>query len=166
MDAIDKKALLSALIAQLRADLAAATEQQLRVQAGATHEENRAEGDKDMRSTETAYLARGQAQRVAELARSVGVLAATPIAPLRPDAPAAAGALVELRESTEGKPRELLCLLAPSGGGLRVRQGGREVQVVTPQSPLGRALLGQRSGDWVELDSPLGLRELEVVRVT
>lgn len=166
MNAIDKNELVAALLAQLRADLAAATEQQLKVQAGATHEENRAEGDKDMRSMETSYLARGQAQRVAELAHSLGVLAAMPVADWSPHAPAAVGALVELEEVGPQGPRRLLCLLAPSGGGLRARQAGREVLVVTPKSPLGKALLGHRSGDWVELTSPQGPRELEIAHVS
>ena len=38
---------------------------------GATHEENRAEGDKDMRSTEASYVARGHAERTVQLEQAL-----------------------------------------------------------------------------------------------
>jgi hypothetical protein len=51
------------------------------------------------------------------------------------DRPAALGALVVLEEDGE----ESMLLLAPGGGGARLADG--TVQVVTPPSPLGRALI-------------------------
>ena len=48
-------------------------------------------------------------------------------------------------------------LVAPQGGGITLSGG---VQVVTPRSPLGRALLKARAGDTVEVQRPGGVREL------
>jgi transcription elongation GreA/GreB family factor len=59
-------------------------------------------------------------------------------------APIAMSALVTVDEDG----REQRFFLAPAGGGTLLSGG---VQVVTPSSPLGRALLGKRIADEVEL---------------
>lgn len=41
--------------------------------------------------------------------------------------------------------------MAPQGGGLVTSVEGEPVQVITPQSPLGEALLGKKVGDTVEV---------------
>jgi hypothetical protein len=53
--------------------------------------------------------------------------------------------------------------IAPQGGGLITRVGGKPVQVITPQSPLGEALLGKRTGDTVEVEIRGGVRRYTVV---
>jgi hypothetical protein len=69
--------------------------------------------------------------------------------------PLAATALIEL--DCEGK--KSLVFLMPKGGGLTVIFEGRAVQVLTPQSPLGEAVLGSRVGDSVEVE--INGRELD-----
>ena len=71
----------------------------------------------------------------------------------------ASGALVVVEDANR-RPRYLI---APSGGG-SVLAGG--VQVVTPASPLGRALLGKQVDDVVELQLAGRTRELEIVDVS
>jgi transcription elongation GreA/GreB family factor len=65
------------------------------------------------------------------------------------------GALVTAEE--EGDEQRFL--LAPQGGGVALPGG---VQVVTPRSPLGRALVKARAGDAVEVQRPGGVRELTI----
>ena len=67
MYGLDKAAVLCALRERVGADLDALVRRQRDVQAGAVHEEKRAEHAKDTRATEQSYLARGLAERVAEL---------------------------------------------------------------------------------------------------
>ena len=43
-------------------------------------------------------------------------------------------------------PRTDLLLLGPSNGGLALTEDDIEITVVTPTSPIGRALLGQTTG--------------------
>ena len=57
------------------------------------------------------------------------------------------------------------CFVAPQGGGLVTRVGGQPVQVVTPQSPLGEALLGKKVGDVVKVELRGGMREYRVLSV-
>lgn len=53
--------------------------------------------------------------------------------------------------------------VAPSGGGLITCVEGKAVQVLTPQSPLGEAILGKKRGDKVTVDSRGGLRTYEII---
>jgi transcription elongation GreA/GreB family factor len=151
-----------ALVRELRARLEAALEQARRAHAaaveGATHSEARAENDKDTRGLEQSYLARGQAQRVADLEAAVAELAAFAPRAFPAAAPIAMGAWIVADEG--GAPRRLF--MAPHGGGLVL---GGNVQVVTPASPLGLALLGKRAGDDVELKLPGRARELVIDEV-
>jgi transcription elongation GreA/GreB family factor len=66
---------------------------------------------------------------------------------------------------TEREGGRSVYFLAPAGGGMRVTIEGVEVQVVTPQSPLGQGLVGRSVGDVVQLRVPGGARDVEIVDV-
>jgi transcription elongation GreA/GreB family factor len=153
---IDKAALLAELIAQLAAALDSAQRAHAAALEGATHSEARAENAKDTRGLEQSYLARGQAQRVAELEAGLAAVTALAVRRFAPGDPIALGAVVTVDD--DGEPRRLF--IAPHGGGSALAGG---VQVVTPSSPLGRAVLGKRIDDEVELRLAGGLRSLVVV---
>lgn len=156
---LSKTAVLSALRARLEQDLRAARQAQQRTQSGATHEESRPENDKDTRALEASYLARGQARRVQELESAAALTAALELRDFGTDGVAALSALIELDDGE----RCAKYFLAPAGGGLELDVDGTRVKVVTPQSPLGRALIGRRVGDVAELETPQGRREYDVV---
>lgn len=47
-----------------------------------------------------------------------------------------------------------------------IEEKGADVEVLTPGSPLGKALLGKKVGDWVEFESPTGaVLKVEVVEI-
>ena len=143
----DKKAVLEALKLQLEAELQRAQKRARDAADGATHEENRAEGDKDMRATEASYVARGQAGRASEMEEAFVRVAALELLDFKPGARIAISALIELLH--DGK--RLQYFLVPAAGGERLLVAGTEIQTLTPQSPLGRALLGASEGDEAEL---------------
>jgi len=147
MAEIDKKALLEALRSQLQAELERAQKRAKDAADGATHEENRAEGDKDMRATEASYVARGQAGRASEMEEAFVRVSALELLDFKPGARIAISAVIELLH--DGK--RLHYFLVPAAGGERLTVAGVEVQTLTPQSPLGRALLGASEGDEPEL---------------
>jgi transcription elongation GreA/GreB family factor len=147
MPDIDKKALFDALKERLETELARAQKRAKDAADGATHEENRAEGDKDMRATEASYVARGQAGRASEMEESLVRVSALELLSFKPGARIAISALIELLH--DGK--HLHYFLVPAAGGERLQAGALEVQTLTPQSPLGRALLGLTEGDEAEL---------------
>jgi hypothetical protein len=110
--------------------------------AGATSSEARAETKWDTCGLEASYLARGHAQQFKALAADVHELRSfTP--PSFKDWPIDVGALVEVEQSGE----TMLFYLLPCGGGTELAVEGRDVTVITPESPVGAALLGKRSGD-------------------
>ncbi|MBV8759327.1 MAG: GreA/GreB family elongation factor [Deltaproteobacteria bacterium] len=150
-----KEALRAALVARLEADLATARAAHDAAIEGATHEEARPENDKDTRGLEQSYLARGLAQRVAELEAAV---AAVPAMTLAKPGRVAIGAVVTVEEEA----RETRFFIAAHGGGV-VLPG--EVTVITPTSPIGRALLGRVVDDECELTAGGKRRTLVVVRI-
>lgn len=159
---IDKSALHAELVAQLTAELAGAQRAHAAAVEGATHTEARAENPKDTRGLEQSYLARGQAQRVAELEAGLAAVIALGVRRFAATEPIAAGALVTVEADGEHDRETRRLWIAPHGGGTALAHG---VQVVTPSAPLGRALLGKRIDDEIELRLPGGQRTLIVVDV-
>ena len=159
---LDKQALLQELRARLGEEIATMARIASEAAAAASHEENKPENDKDMRSTEASYVARGQAERARDLERAHALLGSMAARDFEPDEAIAIGALVELRH----RETVSVCLLVPAGGGTRARVEGVEVQAVTPTSPLGAALLGLSEGDEAEVRTPQGTKVYEVESVT
>ncbi len=153
---IDKAALRAELLQALNGALETARAAHAAAVAGAIDDEARPENDKDTRGLEQSYLARGQAQRVAELEAAVSEVGALALRAFGERDRVAIGALVTIEE--EG--REHRFFVAPHGGGTVIAEG---TQVVTPVSPLGRALLGRRVDDEVEVRLPGKLRSFVIV---
>jgi transcription elongation GreA/GreB family factor len=154
-----KQALKEELLRVLRAELSQGERAHESTREGATHEEAKPENDKDTRALEQSYLARGQAQRVEELRLAVAEVATMPLRAFAEGQPVALGALVSADE--DGATRVLF--LAPHGGGAAL--AGGQVQVVTPKSPLGRALLGKQSDDECVVQVGGRVRSMTIVAI-
>jgi len=154
-----KAALRTELLAVLEAALEAARTAHATAIEGATHPEAKAENDKDTRGLEQSYLARGVAQRVADLEVAVAEVTRLELRTFAPGAPIALSALIIAGEDGA----QLRFFLAPAGGG-SVLAGG--VQVLTTSSPLGRALLGRRVDDEVEIKLPGKTRSLVITAIS
>jgi transcription elongation GreA/GreB family factor len=159
MPSVSKEALKEELCALLKAELETLEHAHRETNAGATHEEAKPENDKDTRALEQSYLARGQAQRVVELRTGLLATAAMVLRAFREGEPVTLGALVTVEEDDETQ----LLFLAAHGGGNLLSRG--KVRVITPQSPLGRVLLGKHVGDVCELRLPERMRELCIVDI-
>ncbi len=158
---IDKQA----LVRELRATVATEVESLMRAARSAheqaTHEESRPENDKDTRGLEAAYLAGAQANRSRELEKVENALAFLTLRAFGKADPIALSAVVELLR--DGASQHYF--MSPVGGGMRANVGGVEIQVVTPPSPIGQALIGKTVGEVVELRVKQGLREYEICAV-
>jgi transcription elongation GreA/GreB family factor len=143
----DKRAVCEALRAKLARALEVMLDAAADARRGATHEESRAEGDKDMRSTEQSYLARGHAMRAEELAEELQRFDLAVWRAFGDDDAIGPGALVRASVGDE----ERIVFVVPHGGGSELEVGGVRVTVVTPSSPVGEALSGKRTGDDFEL---------------
>jgi transcription elongation GreA/GreB family factor len=162
-ETIDKDTLLRELRDAVAAELARAIDSQRETARGATHAEAKPENDKDTRALEQSYLARGLAERVATLENSVAALAGLKLRAFDGDAPVALGALVTL-EAVQGGAQSRY-FVVPAAGGLKLASAGVAITTVTPDAPLGRALLGAYEGDEVSVQTPQGARAMEITRV-
>ena len=110
-------------------------------------------------SAETVAEAKTGADRAINLSKATTNRSATAIEatfalesfrakPLKPRDPISLGAVVEIEDGNAGKT----LFIAPAGAGeeLTGPDGDGYFHVVTPQAPLGKALMGKRVGDVVE----------------
>ena len=146
-----------ALCAHLRAEHDAAVRAHKKTREGATHEEAKPENDKDTRALEQSYVERGQAKRVRDLEMALADTEKMVLRDFREEDPIALGALVFVIDDEEDKT----FFLAPAGGGHKVG----DVQIVTHEAPIGRALLGKHAGDEPEVVIAGKKRTLEIARV-
>lgn len=144
---IDKMELRARLLEELSERLERMKDSANETRRGAVHEESRPENDKDTRGLEASYLARGQAQRVADLEEERRRVEAFKPRNFADGDPIALSALVEL-EREDGLRRSVF--LVPAGGGVILFKDP-ELQTLTFETPLGRALLGKREGDELTL---------------
>jgi hypothetical protein len=136
---VDKRALVDLIIAHLTAELERFAKAARSAQAEATNEQSKAENKYDTRGLEASYLAHGQSRQARETEIARQQFANLPVREFTAKDAIDLGALVEL----EGT----LYFIGPSAGGTEVMHEGREVLVITPQSPLGRQLIGKRQGE-------------------
>jgi len=149
---MEKSLLRQALVEKLTAELEVLTRAALMARDEATNDESKAEGKYDTRGQEAAYLAEGQAKLAAELQESVVLYQSLPLPDFARHDAVDIGAVVTL----ETRGRATLYFLGPRNGGLELSVAGRELIVVTSQSPLGRQLLSRRIGETVQLPGPSG----------
>lgn len=145
---MDKANLHAVILSALERDLAVAQRAAQTAYEAATHEENVAENKYDTLGLEASYLATGQARRMAEIAQALSRVRELRIAEHAPEHGLRIGDYVEL-ENAEGEVRALF--IGPDAAGLVVQADGRTVTVITPNAPLGQALLRHREGDEVHL---------------
>jgi transcription elongation GreA/GreB family factor len=143
---VNKSILRDRILLQLRQELARQTSAAETSRDEAISEESRAENKWDTHSQEAAYLAEGQAKLAAEISANLDLYATLPLPDFSAGDTVALGAVVEL-----GKPGESSWyFIGPRAGGLEIPIEGRTLLVLTPQSPLGRQLIGKREGNTVQ----------------
>lgn len=143
-----KSELLELVRAELRARMERLAKAAMAAHAAATDPGSKAESKYDTRSLEESYLATGQARQVRELAETLQVFESLRPLEFSQGYEIGSGALVEVERGAE----KLWFLLVPASGGLEVFHDGKEITLLSPESPLYLALVGKRAGD--TLDAP------------
>lgn len=129
----------------LRAALRRLTQSAMDAHAAATDPGSKAESKYDTRSLEESYLASGQAQQVKELAATLKLFEKLEAKPFSPSEQIDAGALVEVQN--QNTQEYLWFFLAPASGGLNVTIDGKEITLLSPESPLFQKLCGLETGE-------------------
>ena len=158
---MNKQNLTNQIITRLRNEHASLLREAKTSHAAATHDENIPDNKYATLGLEASYLAQGQANRAQDILRALGQFRRLSLQPFGADAPIRLTALVTL-EDDAGRCKRVF--IGPAAGGLRLEVAGAEVLVITPASPLGRALLGKRCGDLVTLSGGPGL-DYEIIAV-
>jgi hypothetical protein len=144
---ISKRAIVQRIVEQLTEQLAALAGASRAMHADASDEQNKAEDQYDTRGLETAYLASSQARLATETAQALATYQSLTLEKFSAGTPIALTALVEL----DSKGARSLYFLGPKSGGLEIELNGKEILLITPESPLGRQLIGKKVGDSVQL---------------
>jgi transcription elongation GreA/GreB family factor len=158
---LNKAKLIEVIIKQLEQDLIRLKEAARATYEAATHEESKPENEYDTRGLEASYLAGAQAQRVAETEELIFIFKQLKVQDFKPDHAIASTSLVEV----EYNDKRSFVLIMSKGGGLALSFEGKPVQVVTPVSPLGEALMGLTAGDFAAVEVGNKTREYEIISV-
>jgi transcription elongation GreA/GreB family factor len=115
--------------------------------------------DEAKAAVESGRLAAAHSQRRTRAKREVDRLiefAGKGLRPFRRDAPVGLGAMVDVQveEVESGKLEERTFFVLPVGAGAELEGPGGDgfLSVITPDSPVGRALVGRRVGDSFETE--------------
>ena len=145
---MQKEDLVNQIIKTLTADLKTLTEAAKTAHAAATHAECLPDNKYDTTGLEASYIAQGQANRAQDIRKSLECYRNLVIRPFDDETPIRLTALVTM-EADDGRCRQVF--LGPDAGGLKLVDGDAECIVITPESPLGRALLGKICGDEIQV---------------
>jgi transcription elongation GreA/GreB family factor len=159
---MSKEEILHRIVAALAADLATLTAAAKQAHEAATHEECIPDNKYDTTALEASYVAQGQANRAAQIRRALELYRALTLRPFDEQTPIRLTALVTL-EAEDG--RCMRVFVGPDAGGLKVGEGEAECIVITPESPLGRALLGRVCDDEIEVEQGGSSRAFTVADV-
>ncbi|MFK7850453.1 MAG: transcription elongation factor GreAB [Akkermansiaceae bacterium] len=143
-----KRDLVELIVAELRQRLDRLVRAARAAHEAATDPDSKAESKYDTRSLEESYLATGQARQVKELEATLVALENFEPSEFDADEKIAAGALVKVKSERGGE--EMFFFLAPASGGLEIDFEGKEVTLLSPESPLYQNLLGERAGAVLE----------------
>ncbi|MGE5452733.1 MAG: GreA/GreB family elongation factor [Acidobacteriota bacterium] len=145
---MDKSLLQQRVLDRLAEDLLQVEHAARAAHETATHEENIAENKYDTLGLEAAYLATGQARRAEAIRQAMASWRQFRPRPYDAAKGIQLGALVCLVDSQD---KQHQIFLGPDGGSMKLLSGAQRVQVISSESPLGRALLGKCEGEEVSI---------------
>ncbi|PWI32341.1 transcription elongation factor [Vibrio albus] len=141
---MDKSQLKQAILEQLYIVHKVAISATQRAVDAATDEETVPEHKYDTLALEASYLAHGQAVRVQECEEDIRQYQALPIKDFEENSKISLGALVKLIDEDD---KEKYFFLGPCAGGVTFVFDSKDITIVTPKAPLGKAMLGKQIGD-------------------
>lgn len=159
---MNKKEILVQLIEQLKETLETVKAAAESSKDAATNEESKAENKYDTRGLEASYLAGAQAKRADELRGEITHLQELELKSFTGDAQIKATALVQVEIDGETQHR---FFILPTAGGSKIEYKGEVIQVITPSSPVGTQLMGQKVGGGFELKVGEKTKEYEVLEI-
>jgi transcription elongation GreA/GreB family factor len=160
---MNKVYLLQLIISKLSDDLKVLLNAAKTAHEASTHEENIPDNKYETLALEASYVAQGQANRAQEIRLALETYKQLSLQNFCRDAAIRLTALVTL-EGQDGSSKTVF--IGPQEGGLKITNGQANIMVITPQSPLGRDLIGKSVGDQLKIGIGAGRKEFEIVDVS
>lgn len=126
----------------------------------ATHKENKAENKYDTLGLEAAYLAEGQAKRVAQLDKDLLSFRKLQVKHFNKNMEVGLGALVSLKTDTNTIK---YIFISPIAGGISFNYQNISIMLITESSPLGKALKNASLGDDIKLNHTNNASHYEII---
>ncbi|PCI61180.1 MAG: hypothetical protein COB35_07245 [Gammaproteobacteria bacterium] len=147
-----KQQLISEIIVHLQDELDQAMQAANNAHNAATDDQSVAETQYDTLAIEASYLAEGQSKRVAEYQTALQAYQQLKLAQFNDHSDIKLTALVQL---TKDKNCSHWFFIGPYAGGFRANIhtdiGDQQITVITPQSPMGLAMIGKQQDDDIEI---------------
>lgn len=163
---MDKSELVAQLVRHLetsaRAALSSRDAAASEARDGATPDEKR----EDARAAhQLMSFGKAQQRRAQQALADADSLAAFRPGRLSPSSTISVGAIVEIEDAETGEGRTFF--LAPVGAGVTLTGPGGDghLSVVTPASPIGKSVLGRRTGDVIDVTVDGDVREWQITFV-
>ncbi len=160
---MNKEDILTQIITTLTTDLNTLTTAAKTAHAAATHTECLPDNKYDTTGLEASYIAQGQANRAQDIKQSLDRYRKLVIRTFGDETPIRLTALITI-EAEGGSNKQVF--LGPDAGGLKLSDDNEECIVITPESPLGRALLGKVCGDEIETGGGASRKTFIIVAVS
>ena len=145
---LNKQQLVDVIVTALTQKLQQAIDAANEAHAAAVDDQSVAETQYDTLAIEASYLAEGQSKRVTEFQQAIDAFQALNLVDFDAASFVTLGALVQLAaDSTTNH----WFFIGPAAGGFRCQQDQQKVTVITPQSPMGSALIGKQQDDDIEI---------------
>lgn len=145
---INKQTLVTFIINALKQELDQAISAANEAHAAAIDDQSVAETQYDTLAIEASYLAEGQSRRVQELHSAIKDYQRLNIIDFDENMPIALTALVQLSADSQSQQ---WFFLGCSAGGFRCQLNAQNITVITPQSPMGLAMMGKFQDDDIEV---------------
>ncbi|RLL51262.1 transcription elongation factor GreAB [Mariprofundus sp. EBB-1] len=156
----DKQSFLQCIIEQLASDLLMLEQAVALARDTATHADCLGSSKYETMGLEASYLAQGQGTRLIEVERSLSYFKQITVNAYTSEVMCSSMLLL-----ADEQGLQQLLWVAAEAGGLKVHCGAIEVTVITPRSPLGRALMRKNAGDEVEVHIAGRTRHYEILDV-
>lgn len=160
---MNKDILLQIIIKQLNEDQQALLQAARAAHLAATDPENSPDNKYETLALESSYIAQGQANRALEIRQAIDLYRQLPLRNFTDNDSVYLTALVVV-EADSGSRKTFF--LGPAAGGLKLSVDQEEVVVITPESPLGRDLLGKEIGDFVAISVGRLITEYELITLS
>ncbi len=143
-----KQKLVTEIIAHLQKKLMIAMEAAHNAHSAAVDDQSVAETQYDTLAIEASYLAEGQSKRVLEYQQALNGYQALALSTLDQNSFITLGALVQLAKDSACQH---WFFIGPFAGGFRTIIDEQQITVITPQSPMAKALMGKQQNDDIEI---------------